>query len=288
MLYYNKDMYAEAGIGTVPETLPQLVETMKKLTKTDATGEITRGGWAIRYFGERGGLIDKFRPFAAGFVDTTKGWIWNGDYTDVLFEQKGYLDALQLYVDMVHKMKVASIKMPKPEEAFWLKLAAQTNREAFLLADLKKNAPDLKFGLAPMVNGAAPYGQYQVGYAPSAGQMVMVSSKKYADVSWDYSMFLNNEENDLKLAQTQGSLPARKKNMDTPYVNETVPYGKVAKAVDARPKPRVEIHPAGIGAEVNEIFGEGVELAIIGKKAPDQALKDAAAKARSVIARVKK
>ncbi len=289
MLYYNKDMYAEVGLSKAPETLPELIDYSKKLTKYDASGEITRGGYAIRYFGERGGLLDKFRPFAWCYLDATKGWIWNQDYSDVIFDQPAYLEALKLYRDMVYTWKISSIKFPKPVEAIWLRLAAQTNREAFLIGDLKKNAPDLKYGLAPMVNGAPPYGKYQVGYAPSPGQSVMITTKKYADLSWDVSLFLDNDANDLKLAQTQGTLPARKVNMASSYVTQEVPYGPIAQIIDKRPSPRVEVDPWGVTAEINDsCFGEAVEMVLIGKKTPEQALKDAAAKARSVIARVKK
>ena len=43
-LFYNKTLFDEAGISGPPETLDELVETAKMLTKTDAAGNLTQVG----------------------------------------------------------------------------------------------------------------------------------------------------------------------------------------------------------------------------------------------------
>lgn len=287
MLYYNTDMFSEVGLSKAPATLPELMDAARKLTKRQGD-QITRGGYAVRYFGERGGLLDKFKPFAWCYTDATVGWVWNQDYTDVLYNQPQYLDALKFYADMVHKEKVASIQFPKPVEAFSLGLAAMTNRESFMIGHLKDNAPNINFAVAPLVNGAPPYGKYEVGYSASAGQMMMVTSKKYPEIAWDFSMFLNNKENDLRLAQVQGTLPGWSTNLQSDYVQNEVPYGKIADVYAKRPTPRIEVDPWGIGHEVNEAFAEGVEMALIGQKTPEKAMEEAIQKGRSIISRVNK
>ena len=45
-LFYNKDMFAAAGLPGAPETLDQMVEYAKKLTKKDSGGNYEVGGYA--------------------------------------------------------------------------------------------------------------------------------------------------------------------------------------------------------------------------------------------------
>jgi multiple sugar transport system substrate-binding protein len=289
MLYYNTKMYREGGLNpdAPPKTLPELVEAMKKTTKYDGTGEIIQGGWAIRYFGDVPSIADKWSMFLMCFWDGQQGRYFTEDYGDVLYENPEYAEALQLYQDMVYKWKVASTKMPKPVEAFQLGLTAMTNRESFMIGHLNREAPDLEFAIAPAVNGAAPYGKYQVGTALSPGQSMMVTSKNYPDISWDFSLWLNNEENDLTLARMQGGLPTYKANMQSDYVKEEIPYGKVAETVFARPPLRVEVDPWGIKNEVQHHLGDAVVAVITQKADPKTAAAEAAIQARAVIAKAK-
>ncbi len=289
MLYYNTKMYREAGLSpdAPPKTLPELVEAMKKLTKYDGTGEIVQGGWAIRYFGDVPSIQGKWAMFLMCYMDGQYGTVWNKDYSDVLFERPEVVEALKLYQDMVYTWKVASTKMPKPVEAFQLGLTAMTNRESFMIGSLKRDAPNIEFGIAPAVNGAPPFGKYEVGTSLSPGQSMMVTSRKYKDISWDFSLWLNNDENDLTLARMQGGLPTRKYGMASDYVKNEIPYGKVAETVFARPPLRIEIDPWGITNEVRTYMGDAVVAVITQKADPATVAHEAAVKARETIAKAK-
>ena len=46
-LFYNNDLFSEAGLSGPPETLDQLVEYAKKLTKTDSAGNYIQVGFAV-------------------------------------------------------------------------------------------------------------------------------------------------------------------------------------------------------------------------------------------------
>lgn len=67
MVYYNKDMFAEAGISDIPKTQDEMLEMAKKLTKLDANGNVEQYGLAIGY-------SDVFTNFMWGYglepVDT--------------------------------------------------------------------------------------------------------------------------------------------------------------------------------------------------------------------------
>ncbi len=109
----------------------------------------------------------------------------------------------------------------------------------------------------------------------------------FGDVAWDISLWLNNNEHDLVLAKMQGGLPTRKSSMNSNYVQNEVPYGKTAEIQFARPAARIEVDPWGIGSEIRHQLGAAVESVIAGKGDPEPALKEAAEKARAVIAKAK-
>ena len=46
-LFYNNDLFSEAGLSGPPETLDQMVEYAKKLTKTDSAGNYIQLGFAV-------------------------------------------------------------------------------------------------------------------------------------------------------------------------------------------------------------------------------------------------
>lgn len=286
MIYYNTDMYNEAGVGE-PEslTLPEYVEIMKKTTKYDSNKDIIQGGYGIRYFGERGGIWDKFRKFGYAFVDDGGGFTWNMDYTDVIFDSAEHIEALDFFRKMVFDWKVASVKFPKPSEAFKLGLAASTYRESWMYADLDQTAPDLNYKIIPVANGAAPLGKYEVGQGFSASHVTQVSTTRpeLIDLAWDVSLFFTTQENDLKIAEIQGSLPHRTENMDTDYVRG-LPYGATAQVMMLEREPsRIESEPYGINSEIQYFGGEAVELVLTGQKDAATAAKEAAEKAREVI-----
>jgi multiple sugar transport system substrate-binding protein len=290
MTYYNRAMFREAGLDPAweafPKTLPELLEAMKKTTKYDSSGTITQGGWAIRYFGATQHIGRKWAKFLFCFRDGRKGWVFNEDYTDVPFEEPEYVEALQFYKDMVWKWKVASIQFPKPNEAFALGLGCMTNRESFLVGHLKKEAPDLDYGIAPLVNGAPPHGKYEVGVQGTRDHMT-VTAKKNVDIAWDVNLWLNKDEYDLELSKEQGGFPAKKANMDSNYVKNEIPYSKTAQVMFARAPLKVEVDPYGVFVEVEHQIGAAVEAVLAGTQEPKPALKAAADRARKIIAEAK-
>lgn len=220
MLYYRKDLFREAGLDPEkpPKTMSELIEYAKKLTKTDDKGNITQAGIALRYAGGAQGIGDKFSKIAAVYIDTTKEFFYNNDYSDVILDSDGWVKGAQLYQDLVFKHKVTNTALPIPIESLGQGLAAMTFRESFLAGWLDANYPDAEYGIAPFVDG-----DYQTGAMPfMAIQGVSVDSE-YPDVAWDFNMFLVNEENELAITKNNGGFSRYKSSQDDPYF-KTLPY----------------------------------------------------------------
>ena len=59
-LFYNNDLFSEAGLSGPPETLDQMVEYAKKLTKTDSAGNYIQVGFAVDTDGQATIFGEKF------------------------------------------------------------------------------------------------------------------------------------------------------------------------------------------------------------------------------------
>ncbi|NQT59870.1 MAG: extracellular solute-binding protein [Bacteroidetes bacterium] len=288
MLYYNKDMLAEAGVS-VPTTSTELLNVMQKTTKYDAAGNITQGGFGVRYAGSPGGIAGKWLPILSLFRPIEDGYLFSSDWESVAeWEGEDFQKALQFYHDMVWEWKVSSVSFPAPAEAFKLGMVAMTNRESFLIGVLQEESPDLNFGVAPLVVGAGRFGQYPAGRTLATQLNTVSKDTPYPEVAWDFNMFMNNDVHDLELSKLTGSYPKRKANADSTYA-KSIPWAEAFVGMSDRPVERQErIDPWGARGELNNIIGAVVESALINEDFDVVSeLKAAKAKADAVLAEYK-
>lgn len=285
MLYYNKDMFAEAGITEPPTTMEEFIEAAKKTTKYDKSGHITQGGFGIRYAGGPGGVLDKWLPIIFAYRDSTKGWAFNEDWSDVAdWTSPEYVEATQFFKDAVWNWKIAATDMPAPEEAFKLGLVSMVHREAFLVGTLANDAPDINYGIASL-----PIGDYAPGVKVPVQLNFVSKDTKYSDVAWDFSMFLNSNERDLSLAEMTGSFPKRKANADSEYA-QSISYKDVYEDMYERPLIRDEtLDPYGLYTKMADLLGSALEKVITDPNADiETELAIAKAKAHEAIMEAKK
>lgn len=284
MLYYNVDMFDEAGV-TVPKTAPEMVDAMKKTTKYDRGGNITQGGYGIRYFGSPGGISGKWSTFLKWWRPSKLGWALTEDWNDVPdWTGEDFVKGAQLFHDMVWDWKVASIDMPAPAEAFKLGLVSMTNREGFLLGVVKRDAPHLNIDIAPVVNGAPPFGDQEVGNTPSVQWSTVWHSTKYPEVSWDFNMYLNTDEHEMELSELTGSFPRRQANINSEYAKNLL-WNHVMVEMSKRTFARNDLlDPWGVGSPMWNVLGQGIEKIITNKDADIVAiLAESRAQGRNVL-----
>lgn len=96
MVYYNKDMFKEAGISDIPKTQDELFEVAKKLTKLDAKGNVTQYGLALAYDSIFSSLMWGYGLEA---IDTTAN--------KCLITQLEQMNVVQKFADYVLKDKIS-------------------------------------------------------------------------------------------------------------------------------------------------------------------------------------
>lgn len=223
-IYYNTDMYAEAGITGPPTSMDQLIENAKKLAKKDASGAVTRSGWSLRLSGQGSGVAEKFWILLIQYGktlirETPEGsgkWVaeYNGPEGVKLF---------QMYVDFLRD-GIDSQNIDHDAKAFETKVTAQFLRESWVIPEIATQAPDL-------------VGNYST-VAPPVGDILTTESMfvpvgaANADCAWEFIRFMREPEQQLLLTKISG-WPAARRDLDlTAFLAENPTFEGFLKKPD--------------------------------------------------------
>lgn len=208
-LFYNKKMFAEAGLTEPPKTMDQLVEYAQKLTKRDASGKVERSGFSLRLSGGGSGVAEKFWVMLLQNGGSILKEVSPGKYKADYNNDAG-LKTLQMYVDMVHKYKTDDPVIKHDAEAFEMEKTAMFSRESWVIGDIKQKAPNLDYGTAvlPIANMLVEKDFYVTNSAKG--------NKEAA--AWDFIRFLMKPENHKQQTVLTGWHPVREDlNLDDLY-----------------------------------------------------------------------
>jgi multiple sugar transport system substrate-binding protein len=263
MLYYNTDMYQEAGLDPAqpPKTMDELLANAQKLT--DA-GYI---GFGVRYAGNPRGIADKWLPFLHAWC----GQLYSDDGTtsDGYLNSPQAIESLQFYGDLVNKYGVSSLTVGAPMDAFARGQVGQFFREAWTVGVLRDSAPDLKYAVSPI-----PEAGCNPGLSLLFQTAIMVNKfSPNKDMAWEWMRYMTlNPEFDLEMAKINGTLPVHKANFDDEYVSTRPDYDSEQ---EIRQNPASPYYGAPFINEIAFRVGQAVEEVLFGQKTAEQALNDA-------------
>jgi multiple sugar transport system substrate-binding protein len=196
-LFYNKKMFADAGITAPPATWDELMAVSEKLTK--------KNGSKVEVYG-LGQAPELARQL---FMIHAFGGKLTDDQGMATFATPEALKGLQLVVDQHLKAQTAG--QPSDVGAGWggemfgQQKAAMVIEGNWAIPYLQSNFPDLDFGTAevPTVNGKKGTMSYTVAY-------VMNKQSKHKEAAWKLLSYLTGKEG-MKTWTSKGfALPTRK------------------------------------------------------------------------------
>jgi multiple sugar transport system substrate-binding protein len=197
-LFYNLDMFKAAGLDKPPATTAEYDADAAKLTQRDASGKATLSGWSLRLSGGGQGVAEKFwiNLFQFGGNILTK--TADGKWKATLATEAGR-GALKQYLVNIHKNKTVSVEMPADAEAFERGQTAMFIRESWVIGDIAKKAPNLKYGTAPLPRGSM-----------SVPVNLYVSAKgSESEAAWAFTLAANEPDNQTWMLKNVGWLPNR-------------------------------------------------------------------------------
>ncbi|MFE5239411.1 MULTISPECIES: ABC transporter substrate-binding protein [unclassified Streptomyces] len=253
-LYYNKKMFADAGITTPPATWDQLVKDGKKLSKD--------GKWAL---GAEGSNLSNniHQTFVLG---QQHGADFFDEAGKADFTSDGAVAAVKQYVDLMAKDKIIA-----PGNAEYAQNQSLTDfakgRTAMVLwqaAATTFAAQGMKpedWGVAPVpVPAGAPGAGKQTNSMVAGINMAVFKNTKNIDGAKKFVKFMTSDEEQKILCKTYGSIPPVKAAQSDPAF--AAPELKVLRdtlATSAAPLPQVPNESqfeTAVGTAVKELFAD--------------------------------
>lgn len=267
-MYWNKDLFAQAGIANPPDTWEQLQIDAAKIA---ALGEDIAG------FGMQGKEIETDVYFY--YAMWSKGAeILDADGTSGL-DSEGAIAAAEMYKSMIDngltQDGVTAMNREDVQNLFKQGKVGMMITAPFLSNQIAAEAPDLQYGVAAIPAGpTGARGTYGV-----TDSLIMFANSQNKDEAWKFMDFLFTTEQRAKFTQGEGFLPVNKEEAAMPFYTESeVLNAFTALLPDARFAPVI---PGW--EEIALITTEALQRVYLGEETPADALTAAAAEIDGIL-----
>jgi multiple sugar transport system substrate-binding protein len=206
-LFYNIEHLQAAGLSEPPKTYEDVWKYAEKLTQKNANGELTRAGISLRLTGPSGGT-QKFGYFyyqLAGMQIFEAG----SKPGTVKVTIKDNIDAAaRVLVDHVNHLhgarKSDDWALKHDAQGFASGAASMFMRESWVIPYVKKNGPDIKFGVVPVPRDKG-WGAF------NAVEVLSVNKdSKLKAAAWDFIRILQDQAIVNNVLESSGWVPLRR------------------------------------------------------------------------------
>ncbi|MEO8346730.1 MAG: ABC transporter substrate-binding protein [Betaproteobacteria bacterium] len=276
VLYYNKEMFKEAGLdpNRPPSTWKEMTEYAQKLTKRDASGKVTQWGVQIPSSGFPYWLFQ-------GLAIQNGGILMNPAGTQTFYDKKEVVDALQYWVDLVNKYKVhpqGIVEWGTTPKDFFEKKVAMIWTTTGNLTNVKNNAK-FDFGVAMLPASK------QRGSPTGGGNFYLFTKSTPAQraAAFKFIKWITTPQRAAQWGIDTGYVAARADAWDTPVMKQYVAgFPPAAVARDQLPYAKAELSTHD-NQRVTKALNDGLQAALTGTKTPEQAMKDAQAQSERIL-----
>ncbi len=268
VLYYNKEMFKEAGLDPdkAPADWKEQVEFAQKLTKRDASGKVTQWGIQIPSSGFPYWLFQALAIQAGTNLMNATG-------TETYYDRPEVIEALAYWVDLVKKYHVhpeGIVEWGTTPKDFFEKKVAMMWTTTGNLTNVRKNAK-FDFGVAML-----PAGKRRG--SPTGGGNFYIFAKStpaQRDAALKFIKWATTPQRAAQWGIDTGYIAVRGDAWDTPAMKAYVAgFAAAAVARDQLPFAKAELSTHD-NQRVTKALNDGLQAALTGTKTPEQALKDA-------------
>ncbi|NYT83287.1 ABC transporter substrate-binding protein [Alcaligenaceae bacterium] len=269
VMYYNKDLFKQAGLdpNTPPGTWDQLVEYGKKLTKADASGQVSQWGLEI----PSGGAF-AYWLFQA-LTTPNDALLMNEAGNEVYLDKPAVIEAVQFWHDLAYKHKImptGTIDWGTTPKDFLVGKTAMMWTTTGNLTNVRKNA-NFEFGVAPMPKakqGGSPTGGGNFYLFKSATPEQQKAALKF--VKW-----MTSPENAAAWSIATGYVAVSPAAWETEAMKSYVK--EVPQALVARDQLEVSVAEFSThdNQRVTKLLNDNLQAVLTNAKTPEQAMKDA-------------
>src|SRR6476660_902986 len=268
VLFYNKDAFKEAGLDPdrPPQKWTEMAEYAQKLTKRDASGNVTQWGVQIPSSGFPYWLFQ-------GLAIENGVNLMNAAGTEVYYDKPEVVGALQYWLDLVNRDKVHPPGIVEwgttPKDFFERKVAMMWTTTGNL-TNVRSNAKfDFGVGMLPA--------NKQRGSPTGGGNFYIFkkSTPAQREAAFKFVKWVTTPERAAKWGIDTGYVAVRADAWDTPVMKQYVTgFPPAAVARDQLPFAKAELSTHD-NQRVTQALNDGLQAALTGTKTPEQAMKDA-------------
>ena len=276
VLYWNKALFKQAGLDPEkgPANWDQMVDYAKKLTKADASGNVTQWGVKIPSSGFPYWLFQ-------GLTTPNGALLMNEAGNETYFDKPEVVEALQYWVDLSAKHKVMPggvIEWGTTPKDFLEQKAAMIWTTTGNLANIRSNA-SFPFGVAMLPAKKQP------GSPTGGGNFYVFAKTTPAEqqASLKFIKWATAPQRAAQWSIATGYVAVTPAAWETPemkkYVQE-VPQAVVARDQLQHSVAELSTHD---NQRVTKALNDGLQAALTGAKAPADALRDSQREAQRIL-----
>ncbi|HZV94120.1 MAG TPA: ABC transporter substrate-binding protein [Caldimonas sp.] len=276
VLYWNKDAFKEAGLDPEkgPATWQQMVDDAKKLTKRDASGNVSQWGVEIPSSGFPYWLFQ-------GLTTPNGAILMNEAGTETYFDKPAVIEALQFWVDLSTRYKVMPggvIEWGTTPKDFFEKKAAMIWTTTGNLTNIRKNA-GFPFGVAMLPK------EKRFGSPTGGGNFYIFAKTSPAEqaASLRFIKWATAPQRAAEWSIATGYVAVTPAAWDTPEMKQyaqEVPQALVARDQLQYSVAELSTHD---NQRVTKALNDALQAALTGSKKPAEALKDAQREATRIL-----
>ncbi|MDQ0396391.1 ABC transporter substrate-binding protein [Labrys monachus] len=268
-LYYNKDVFAKAGITEPPKTWAEFEADAAKIKA--ATPDVAP-------FGLQGKEIETDVYFYYGM------WSYGGEIVKdgkSGLDSQAAIDSAKLYKSFIDKgytePGVTSYNREDVQNLFKQGKVATVITAPFLSSQIKTDAPKLNYGVAPIPAGpSGDQGTYGV-----TDSIVLFDNSKVKDEAFKFLDFLFTTENRTEFDKVEGFLPVNAKEASDPLFADNADLKVFASLL-----PKARFAPVIPGwEEIAQITSNAVQKIYLGQGDIEGTLKATAAQANDILSK---
>jgi sn-glycerol 3-phosphate transport system substrate-binding protein len=268
VLYYNKEMFKEAGLDPnhAPETWKEMAEYAQKLTKRDASGKVTQWGVQIPASGFPYWLFQ-------GLTTENGVQLMNAAGTETYYDKPAVIEAVQYWVDLTSKYKAHPEGIVEwgttPKDFFERKVAMMWTTTGNL-TNVRSNAK-FDFGVAML-----PANKRR-GSPTGGGNFYLFKQTKPEQqaAAFKFVKWITSPARAAQWGIDTGYVAVRPDAWETPEMKKYVaefPPAAVARDQLQFAVAELSTHD---NQRVTKALNDGLQAALTGSKSPEQAMKDA-------------
>lgn len=276
VLYWNKDLFKEAGLdpNKPPQNWAETISMGQKLTKKDASGNVTQWGIQVPSSGFPYWLFQ-------GFSTQNNGILANAEGTQVKYDDPNVIEALTYWVDLSKKYGIhppGVVEWGTTPRDFMEKKVAMIWTTTGNLTNIRTNAK-FDFGVAMLPEGK------RRGSPTGGGNFFIFKKAATAEQegAYKFAKWLTQPERAAQWSIDTGYVAVSPAAYDTPALKKyAADFPPALVARDQLPFAVAELSTHD-NQRVTKALNDGLQAALTGAKTPAQALKDAQAEATRLL-----